>query len=90
VLIDADAELAPGEVSLRPIEPQAAPAGGPGMTHHVDVSSLAALASDLYGGSPEVFAVGVGPASLEVGEGLSPAVEAALPEIVETVARLLG
>jgi hydrogenase maturation protease len=88
VLIDADAELAPGEVSRRHVEPEAA--DGPGMTHHVDPASLAALAADLYAGSPDVFVVGVGSASLDVGEGLSPAVAAALPRVVETVVALLG
>ncbi len=90
VLVDADAELAPGAVSWRRVAVETAAAAGPGMTHHVDVASLAAMATELYGGAPEVFVVGVGPASLDVAQELSPLVARALPEVVETVAQLLG
>jgi hydrogenase maturation protease len=90
VLVDADAELAPGVIRERRVEASAAATAGPGMTHHVDAASLTAMARDLYGGSPEVWVVGVGPASMEVGEGLTPAVAAAVPRAVETVVRLLG
>jgi Ni,Fe-hydrogenase maturation factor len=48
------------------------------------------MATDLYGGAPEVFVVGVGPGSLDVGESLTPTVEAAVPVVVETVIQLLG
>ena len=48
------------------------------------------MAADLYGGSPEVFVVGVGPESLAVGEALTTRVERALPEVVDTVVQLLG
>ncbi len=90
VLVDADAELAPGVVSRRRTSLAPAASGGASLTHHVDVASLAAMAADLYGGSPEVFVVGVGPESLAVGEALTARVERALPEVVDTVVQLLG
>jgi hydrogenase maturation protease len=90
VLVDADAELAPGVIRERRVEAMPAADARPGMTHHVDAASLVAMARDLYGGSPELWVVGVGPASLEVGESLSPAVEAAVPQAVDAVIQLLG
>ena len=91
VLVDANAELAPGEIRVDAVEAAAAgAASGPGMTHHVDAGSLAAMARDLYGGSPVVRVVGVGPESMDVGEKLTATVEAAVPEIIETVVGLLG
>ena len=73
VLVDADAELAPGVVRAQRVAVEAAANAGPGMTHHVDASSLAAMAVELYSGSPEVWVIGVGPESLDVGETLTPA-----------------
>jgi hydrogenase maturation protease len=90
VLVDADADLAPGLVSRRRTSGAPAGSAGASLTHHVDVASLVAMAADLYGGSPEVFVVGVGPESLEVGEVLTARVERALPEVIDTVVQLLG
>jgi hydrogenase maturation protease len=92
VLVDADTELAPGEVQARRVDAAAAAPGsaGPGMTHHVDAASLAAMARDLYGAAPKVWVVGVGPDSLEVGEALTPVVSAAVPRAVESAVQLLG
>ena len=90
VLVDADAELAPGHVRVRRVEAAAAADAGPGMTHHVDAASLAAMAAELFGGSPTVWVVGVGPASMDVGERLTETVEAALPRVLEAVVQLLG
>ena len=48
-----------------------------------------ALAATLTGRSPDAVAIGIGVADLEVGEGLSPAVESALPKVVDIVADLV-
>jgi hydrogenase maturation protease len=90
VLVDADAELAPGSISSRRVAAAPSQGGSASLTHHVDPGTLAAMATDLYGGAPEVFVVGVGPGSLDVGESLTPTVEAAVPAVVETVIQLLG
>jgi len=90
VLVDASGELAPGAVAVRRVEPAAA-AGTPAQgafSHHVDAVSLVSLAAALYGRVPPVHLVSVGAASLEFGEQLSPAIEAAIPAIAETVVRL--
>jgi hydrogenase maturation protease len=87
VLIDASASRAPGTFA---VDSLAAAPSGPSGSHHVAAAELVALAETLYGHAPEVVTVGVGPASLELGEGLSPAVEAILPAIVDAVAELVA
>jgi len=59
------------------------------MTHHIDPSTIAELAGELYGSSPDLVVVRVGVASLDVGDRLTPEVEAAVPRIADTVAQLL-
>jgi hypothetical protein len=49
-----------------------------------------ALARELVGASPRAFALGIGVADLELGEGLSAPVEAALPRVLDVVARLVA
>ena len=58
-------------------------------SHHLDPASLMGLAVELYGSAPDVYTVGVGVASLDAGEELSPAVRSALPAIVDAVAGLV-
>lgn len=88
VLVDASTGLAAGTFTVQPLDRD----GDAGTTwsHHVSAASLVALADELYGHAPEVFVVSCGVASFEVGEGLSAAVEAALPAIVDAVAQLIA
>ena len=58
-------------------------------SHHLDPASLMGLAVELYGSAPDVYTVGVGVASLEAGDELSPVVRSALPRIAEVVATLI-
>jgi hydrogenase maturation protease len=97
VLIDASEDVRPGEIAVRRLARDRAAvestsSGMPGgtWTHHVDADSLLALARELWGTAPEVYVVGVGVESMELGESLSPVVERALPEVVETVVRLVA
>jgi hydrogenase maturation protease len=87
VLIDVSVEQEPGVIAVRRLE--ATSSTGSAWSHHVDPESLVALARELWNASPDVFVVSVGAGSLEVGERLSPAVEAALPNVVETVVGLV-
>jgi len=86
VLVDAEAGLEPGGVSVTPL--QAATALPPGFGHHVDPRELLRMSGMLYGRSPEAFLVTVGASSLALSEGLSAAVAAALPEVIAAVRRL--
>jgi hydrogenase maturation protease len=83
VLVDAAHGPAAGTFSVRPMGDAAKV--GSAFSHHVDPATLVALTRELYGHAPEVVLVSVGVASVELGEGLSPAVEAAIPAIVDAV-----
>ena len=88
ILIDVSVEQSAGEISIHRLE--AAPeAEGSAWSHHVEPTQLVELARELYGPAPDVFVVSVGAASLEVGETLSPAVERALPGVVDAVAEIV-
>jgi hydrogenase maturation protease len=95
VLIDVSVDQEPGAVSVRRLgaEPAAASASASAAaawSHHIDPAALVALALELWNAAPDVFVVSVGAASLDVGDQLSPAVEAALPRVVETVATIVA
>jgi hydrogenase maturation protease len=59
-------------------------------SHHVAPAELMVLAHELWGASPEVYVVSAGAETLEIGDGLSPAVEAALPAVVDAVASVVA
>ena len=84
VLVDAAAEGEPGSVSVRRI---GAPPPTPiTWSHHLTPETLAGLADALYGTVPPIVLVSVAAASFADGDGLSGALERALPEVVEAVA----
>jgi hydrogenase maturation protease len=104
VLVDADVGSSPGSISVRRLTTADTEAGdvAPGeasgrgdadpgtSSHHVDASELLMLAGIVGGHVPEAVVVGVGVADLELGERLSPSVADVLPEVVDTVARLVA
>jgi hydrogenase maturation protease len=59
-------------------------------SHHLGPPNLIALAHELYGRVPDVLLVSCGVKSLEIGDTLSPEVEAALPSVVDAVADLVS
>jgi hydrogenase maturation protease len=87
ILIDAGAEEAPGQVSVRRLAPAAD--SGTAWTHHLDPSGLVRLTRELWGVAPPVVVVSVGPASLEVGEQLSPMVAAAVERAADAVVQIV-
>jgi hydrogenase maturation protease len=92
VVIDASAGGRPGEVVVRQLEAgdEGGTRGDPGpSSHHVGPAQLLALARELYGAAPPTFVVSVGVMDMGLGEDLSPAVAAALPAVVDTVADLV-
>ena len=88
VLMDASHGPPAGTFTVAQVER----AGGAGTTwsHHLSPPSLVALSHELYGRAPEVFLVSCGVESLQIGDRLSPAVEAALPQVVDTVVQLFA
>jgi len=88
ILVDASADAAPGEITVRRLG-DVGP--GPGAaSHHVGPAALLGLARELYGVAPEAFVVSVGAATMDAGEGLSPAVARALPAVADTVVDLVA
>jgi hydrogenase maturation protease len=88
VLVDAGTDEAPGEVSVRRLEPSPVE-GGTTWTHHLDPSALVGLARELWGSAPPVIVVSIGPASLEVGEGLTEIVAPAVTRAADLVATVV-
>jgi hydrogenase maturation protease len=88
VFVDAATTLPPGAVAARRLETSEA-ASAPGLTHHCGPGALLLLAERLYGATPRAFLVTVGASSFALGEQLSPAVAAALPEAAAVIRRLL-
>jgi hydrogenase maturation protease len=101
IFVDADMRGLPGAIDVRELSAGAGAAGDvsrlPGLepvdqgasSHHVGADEVLALARELTGASPRAVAVGIGVADLELGEVLSASVEAALPRVVDAVARLV-
>lgn len=94
VLIDADMAGLPGAIAVHELD-----AGGgeseaadvravPGSSsHHVGAAELLALARELAGTAPPAVSIGIGVADLELGDGISGAVERAVPHAVDAVVR---
>ena len=85
IFIDATFDLAAGGHDVQPVTRPAAPSS---WSHLVAPDALGDLAQRLYGRAPDMVSVRVGIADAEPGEGLTPAVEAAVPAIADTVAAL--
>lgn len=96
IFVDADMRGLPGSIEIHRLEADAPRADADGRaepgasSHHVGGGELVGLAAQLSGRRTEAVAIGVGIADIELGEGLTPAVEAALPKVVEIVARLVA
>jgi hydrogenase maturation protease len=88
VLIDANASLPAGEVAVKPLE--RANDQSTAWSHHMTPETLLGLAVELYGTAPPAFVVSIGAGSLEVNEGLSRPVEAALPRAADEVACIVS
>jgi hydrogenase maturation protease len=88
VLLDAAAEGDPGSVTVRQIEPR--PATPATWSHHLDPETLAGLADALYGAVPPIVLVSVAAATFAEDDGLSSALQQALPGVVETVAGVVS
>jgi hydrogenase maturation protease len=84
VLIDASRGPDPGTIRIAPVERTNRAAMA--WTHHLDPASLVALAEELYGHAPQAYVVSVAVESVEVGDRLSPSVEATVPRVVDAIA----
>jgi hydrogenase maturation protease len=87
IFIDAAVGTQPGSIAITHV--QRAPALTMGLVHHLNPEELLVLSSSLYGRSPDAFLVAVGAGSLELGEGLSAPVAAAVPAVIAAVRQLV-
>jgi hydrogenase maturation protease len=87
VVVDAaDVGREPGQfVRFTPDQAHLARAADHFSLHHAGLSEVLALAGALGRTLPEMVIFGVQPAEIDWGEGLSPAVEAALPALADAV-----
>jgi hydrogenase maturation protease len=87
VLIDAAVDVEPGQVRVRTLDANLRSASA--WTHHIGPEGLIALSRELWGRAPQVVVVSIGAASLELGDGLTPVVEAVVPGAVGAVAAVV-
>lgn len=85
VFVDAQMGLAPGEVAVHAIEPRRS-----ALIHRFDPAGLLACAESLYGHAPQAWFAGLGGASYNLGEGLSPEARRAARRAIRTIRRLLA
>jgi len=88
VLVDAAVDVDPGEVRVRTLDADLRSASA--WTHHIGPEGLIALTRELWGRAPRVAVVSIGAASLELGDALTPVVDAAVPRAVDVVAALVA
>jgi hydrogenase maturation protease len=84
LFVDCSIEIPPGTINIAPVP--AAENLPRLMTHHLDAPSLLALAREYYSASPsKAMLFVIGAASLELREGFSDAVQAAIPTAQRTL-----
>lgn len=93
IFVDCSLDQAPGQILLRELSP--APLRPGLVTHHLGAAELLRVAQDLYEKEPRrACLLTIGAGSIELGEGLSPAIRDALPDAEDlldfTVRQLLG
>jgi hydrogenase maturation protease len=93
IFVDCSLDQAPGQILLRELN---ATSLKPGLvTHHLGAAELLRVAEDLYGTQPRrACLLTIGAGSIELGEGLSPAVRGSVPDaedlLADTVRQFLG
>jgi hydrogenase maturation protease len=83
----ADSVTRAGQVNCQPVVPDLAASYS--MTHHLTPSALLACAHLLYNACPEAWLCSVTSAAFDIGEQMSPAVQEALPTLLERIQQLL-
>jgi hydrogenase maturation protease len=88
IFVDCRADLKPGEIAVARVA--ARPGQAPDLHFTSTPELLLNLAKELYGAEPDAVLVGIGPASLEAGDRLSPAVEEAAEKAIEKIEEIAG
>jgi hydrogenase maturation protease len=88
VFIDAQEGRETGDLSVRTVQPLSGPVEG-AFTHNVTPETLLGAARTLYGASPEGVVITIEGHSFDYGETVSPAMQAALPGLLEAIEQLI-
>ncbi len=88
IFVDAAVDGEPGEIRCQVVRPFPQPPGA--FSHHVSPAGLLQMAQELYGRCPPAYLFTVTAASMGFDEGLSPAVTAALPELLWQIEEVMG
>lgn len=84
VFVDARRDGAPGQVLCEAVSSSA---GQNPLAHSLSPQALLLYAEGLYGRAPQAVVVGICGERFGMGEGLSPAVQRAIPRAIRTVVR---
>jgi hydrogenase maturation protease len=86
IFVDASQTGPSGEIRIERIRP-----GGafPSPSHHLSAPALLTLMREAYGAEPEAYLATVRGESFELGEGLTPAMERLLPQLVRAVSQIV-
>lgn len=88
LFVDCSLDQAPGQILLRELAPVALKPGL--VTHHLGAAELLRVAQDLYDAQPrKACLLTIGAGSIELGEGFSPAVQAAVPVAQQEIERVV-
>jgi len=89
VFVDCSLDQPPGQIILRELS---AASLKPGLvTHHLGAAELLGVAQELYGRQPRrACLLTIGAGSIELGEGLSPALQNALPDAKDLLELTVG
>jgi hydrogenase maturation protease len=83
IFVDAHAGVPAGQIAIQRVQPSGSVA-----LHRFDPETLLAWSQQLYGHAPEAMLIGIGVASFDLGEGLSPAARRAARQALRAIHRL--
>lgn len=83
LFVDACVQTPPGEIDRRPVTPGGENWGA--FVHEMSPAVLLDCVKELYGKTPAAELITIGGKCFDIGEGLSPEVQAALPRVLEMI-----
>lgn len=86
IFIDACADAAPGEVRVAEVKPAGENWGA--FAHEMSPGVLLDCVKDVYGKMPRAHLITIGGENFDIGEGLTPTVQAAVPTVLGKVREL--
>lgn len=89
IFVDSSLDQGPGQIILRELSPASLKPGL--VTHHLGAAELLGVAQELYGGHPRrACLLTIGAGSIDLKEGLSPAIQDAMPAAKDLLEHTVG